>query len=419
MEERNLKNSKNIRKPKSKKKLILKILLFILIVLVIYAGTITYRAIKLGGGLQGFVAATMGHDENTVKNMPKITCLLIGKSQNLTDTIIVASYNPQTQEAVMMSIPRDTYVGKNKNTATAMNKINALYQLSPQKLLDAVNNITGLKIEKYITIDTKALRELVDSIDGVYFDVPIDMDYDDSSQELYIHLKKGYQLLDGNKAEQLVRFRKNNNYTGYPASYGSDDYGRMRTQREFIIAALKQTIQAKNILKLGEILDIANRNIETNMNISELEDYLPYIMEFNTENIKTAALPGESEKPGNIWIFVHNQKKTKEMVDELFLDKPTQEEKQENAKINIELLYIDSNETEAKSIKENLEERGYKVTIDKVTAAPTTVIINRKQMSEEKTKKLKNIIMNANMQEGEDNGDYHYTIILGKDYKNN
>ena len=394
-------------------------MIFILIVLLIYAGIITYKATTLGGGLQGFVAASMGHDEDTVKNMPKITCLLIGKSQNLTDTIIVAQYNPQTQEAVMMSIPRDTYVGKNKNTATAMNKINALYQQSPQKLLNAVNDITGLDIKNYITIDTKALRELVDTIGGVYFDVPIDMDYDDSSQKLYIHLKQGYQLLDGDKAEQLVRFRKNNNYTGYSATYGSDDYGRMRTQREFIIAALKQTLQAKNVLKLGELLDIANRNIETNMNISELKDYLPYIMEFNTDNIKTGALPGASEKPGEVWVFVHNKKKTEQMVGELFLDKPTEEEIKENSKTNIEILYVEEKVEEADRLQETLEEQGYKITKEKIAAAPKTIIINRKQMIEENTKKIQKLVLNAQIEEGEDNGQYHYTIIVGKDYKGN
>lgn len=404
-------------KNKSKKKIVLKILLLVLIALIIYAGVITYKAIKMGGGLQGFVAATMGHDENTVKNMPKITCLLIGQSQNLTDTIIVASYNPQTQEAVMMSIPRDTFVGKDKSKATAMNKINALYQQSPEKLLKAVNDITGLDIEYYITVDTKALRELVDAIGGVYFDVPIDMDYDDSSQKLYIHLKKGYQLLDGNKAEQLVRFRKNNDYTGYPASYGSDDYGRMRTQREFIAAALKQTLQAKNLLNLGELLDIANRNVKTNLQISTLKDYLPYIIDFNTDNIQTAALPGASEKPGDIWIFVHNKKATKELVDELFLDKPSKEEKEENSKINIQLLYVETEEEEANNLVKELEEQGYKVTKETVVSAPKTIIINRKQMPEEKTNELKGIVLNALTEDGEDNGEYHYTIIVGKDYK--
>ena len=408
-----------VRKKKSKKKIALKILLLILLALIIFAGIMTYKAVKLGGGIQGFVAVTMGHDENTIKNMPKITCLLVGKSQNLTDTIIVASYNPQTQEAVMMSIPRDTFTGKDKSKATAMNKINVLYQQSPQKLLKAVNDITGLDIKNYITIDTKALRELVDAIGGVYFDVPIDMDYDDSSQELYIHLKKGYQLLDGNKAEQLVRFRKNNNFTGYSAEYGSDDYGRMRTQREFIIAALKQTVQAKNILKIGEILDIANRNVETNMEIAKLKDYLPYIINMNADNIETAALPGISEKPAEVWVFIHNKKQTQKLIGELFLGLPTDEEKEENSKINIELLYLENKKEIADKIEKDLETQGYKVTKSKVESAPKTMIINRKKMTEDQTQKISNIILNNLVQNGEDNNEFNYTIILGKDYTNN
>ena len=63
----------------------------------------------------------------------------------------------------------------------------------------------------------------------MYFDVPIDMDYTDENQDLYIDLKQGYQLLDGNKAEQVVRFRHNQDGSSYPAEYGDNDIGRMKT----------------------------------------------------------------------------------------------------------------------------------------------------------------------------------------------
>ena len=410
------------KKINRKKKIVLKILLIILIALVIYAIYITCKASKLGGGLQGFVAATMGHSEETVKNMPKIQCLLIGKSQNLTDTIIVASYNPQKQEATMMSIPRDTFIGKNKANATGMNKINALYQQSPEKLLKAVNDITGLDIKYYIMVDTKALKELVDEVGGVTFNVPIDMNYDDSSQKLHIHLNKGEQLLNGEQAEGLVRFRKNNDGTGYPKEYGSDDYGRMRTQREFIIATVKQTLQAKNILKISELLDIANRNIETNMKISMIKDYIPYIMNFNTENIKTGALPGVSEKiekadGSSIWIFIHNQKQTKAMVGEMFLDKPSEQEIEENSKINIEILYQSNKIEKVEWIEEELTEQGYNITTTEIASAPKTIIINRKQMTENQTEKIKAYFINARIEDGEDTGEYNYTIIVGNDYE--
>ena len=410
------------KKRNRKKKIVLKILIIILLALIVYAGIITYKAVKLGGGLQGFVAATMGHDETTLKNMPKIRCLLIGKSQDLTDTIIVAEYNPQKQEAVMMSIPRDTFVGKDKTKATGMNKINALYQISPEKLIKAVNDITGLEIDKYITVDTKALRELVDAIGGVTFDVPIDMDYDDDTQNLHIKLKAGEQLLNGDKAEQLVRFRKNNNGTGYPAAYGADDYGRMRTQREFIMAALKQTLQAKNILKLGEFIDIFNRNVETNMDLYQIKEYLPYIIGFNTEDIKTGALPGASEKiektDGSIiWIFVHNKKQTEKLIGELFLNKPTTDELEENSKINIQILYINEKEENAEKLEKELKEQGYKITKEEIAAAPKTIIINRKQLEEKHIRNIKGYLVNGITEEGEDTGEYNCTIIIGKDYE--
>ena len=75
------------------------------------------------------------------------------------------------------------------------------------------------------------------------------------------NLKKGYQLLDGDKAEQLVRFRHNNDGTTYPASYGTQDIGRMRTQREFLKAAAKQILTGDNILKIDDIMKVVFENV--------------------------------------------------------------------------------------------------------------------------------------------------------------
>ena len=66
----------------------------------------------------------------------------------------------------------------------------------------------------------------------------------------------------------------------------------MRTQRDFISALLKQTLKPGNIFKLGEILEIAHKNVETNLELSYIKDYIPYAVEFNTDNLQTATLPG-------------------------------------------------------------------------------------------------------------------------------
>lgn len=124
--------------------------------------------------------------------------------------------------------------GNNIKNATPNDKINSLFEeKNPKIILEKVNEITGLEIDNYVVINNDALIKLVDIIGGVEFEVPIDMNYDDKTQNLHIHLKKGLQIIDGNKAEMLLRFRHNNNGSSYSVEYGDNDYGRMKTRKKF------------------------------------------------------------------------------------------------------------------------------------------------------------------------------------------
>lgn len=121
--------------------------------------------------------------------------------------------------------------GKKFSNANSNEKINSIYNdKNPERILSKVNELTGLNIKYYVKIDNNALIKLVDILGGIEFDIPIDMDYDDKSQNLHIHLKKGTQTINGKKAEMLLRFRHNNNGTSYSKEYGDNDYGRMRTR---------------------------------------------------------------------------------------------------------------------------------------------------------------------------------------------
>lgn len=266
----------------------------------------------------------MGHNKETLKNLDTLQVLILGESTGMSDTIIVASYNPKTQEAALMSIPRDTFTGDDKFSAKYYQKINALYGYgeTPEKTLAAVNKITGLDIKYYILVDTKALIKLVDTIGGLEFDVPIDMDYDDSSQDLYIHLKAGQQKLNGEQVEQLVRFRHNNNGSTYPYSYGIEDHGRSKTQRQVVVELAKQSLKFKNISEISNIIDILKEYVKTNMDLNSVKDYLPYAIEMNLDNVKVGMIPGADEKVNGIWFFFHDEEGTKELVNELFLNTP-------------------------------------------------------------------------------------------------
>ena len=302
---------------KKKKHIGLKIFIIILIILGICGGLFAKRVHDLDGN---WLAALLGHNKDTLKNLDKLEVLIMGESTGSSDTMIVCSYDPKTQQASMLSKPRDTFIGENTNRAKAGNKLNSFYSngSTPEKTMEAINEVTGLNISKYVLIDTKALKELVDIIGEVEFDVPINMDYDDDSQQLYIHLQKGIQKLNGDKVEQLVRFRHNNNGSTYPYEYGIEDYGRMRTQRELIKTILKQTVQLKNVKEIGKIMDLAEKYIQTNMNFSELKNYIPYIVKMNIDNIQTEQLPGESKVLNGIWFFLNDKKETEEVVNRLF-----------------------------------------------------------------------------------------------------
>lgn len=313
--------AKNTNDNEKKKKIKIKkgrfILAIILLIVIILAGIFTKRMIDLKGN---WLAVLMGHNKSTIEHLEEMKILIMGESTGLSDTIIVAKYNPKTQEAALLSIPRDTFIGDNRAIANASQKINAIYNVSknPEKTMEAVNKITGLDIEKYVVVDTKALRELVDIIGGVEFDVPIDMKYDDDSQDLHIDLRQGYQKLTGSQAEQVSRFRHNNNGSTYSAEYGMEDYGRMKTQRNLIIAIAKQTLKFKNITDIGKIIDTMQNNVRSNMDFKTSKDYLPYTMDLDLNSIRTEQLPGKSEVENGIWFFFHDKAETEKLVDELF-----------------------------------------------------------------------------------------------------
>lgn len=324
----NKKLSKKNLKKKKRRRIILLILLILIILLGVFIGIRIHRA---GGNL---LAALLGHDKHTRENLDKLQVLILGESTGMSDTIVVAQYDPKTQEAAMLSIPRDTFVGKDIRHATSNDKINAKYSHGEtiDETLAAVNELTGLNIKNYVLVDTKALNKLVDVIGGLNFEVPMDMNYDDASQDLHIHLKAGYQKLTGNQVEQLVRFRHNNNGSSYYKVYGvGEDFGRMRTQREVIMALAKQTLKFKNVTEIFNIIDIFKDYVKTNMNLDDIKDYVPYAIEMNMDDIKTGQVPG-TDGPSNIgiYVFVPDKEETKELVDELFNGITKQEEPEGN-----------------------------------------------------------------------------------------
>lgn len=446
------KNKNNKKKKSVIGKIFKFILLLLLIAIIVYVINFAIQYFKHTKNMEGkeydpLSAVALGIDPQKLKEVERLNVLILGESgipgedYKLTDSIMVASYNPQTQQASLLSIPRDTYVGKkDKNTATsnylASYKINTVYRNGTNipETIECVNNITGLSLDKYLLIDTDAIIEVVDAIGGVTFDVPIDMDYDDPAQDLHIHLKAGEQLIDGEKAEQLLRFRHNNDGTSYPSEYGDNDIGRMRTQREFIQVTAKQLLRVENVTKVLNLMDIVFKNVKTNLDMETLKYYIPYIFKFNTSNIVSDTLPGTPEKCNGIWIYTANKTQTKQVIEDLFTDKIVEEENNEEStstntiegenttkeskEITIELLNGTGDKEILTEVKEKLKEKGYVVSKSGTTSSTDkTTIINRTSQSNQKSKDIKQLLGVGTITSGSDNTKVDFTIIIGKDYK--
>ena len=415
------KNEKN-NKTKSRKYTILKtLLILILLAILAFIGYFIYGTIKNGGGTGGLISTVMGQTQEEIKNLEPFSALLLGSSQNMTDTIMVFKYNPQTQKAYLISIPRDTFIGDDKNSARAADKINSVYQGKyPEKTLAAVNKVTGLDLKYYVLVDTKALKALVDAIGGVYFDVPIDMKYTDKKQGLYIDLKAGYQLLDGDKAEQVVRFRHNQDGSSYSYEYGNNDTGRMKTQRNFLKAVIKQTLTPSNILNIGKFIDIAQTYVKTNIPMDVLKQYIAPAVNFSVDNLETGTLPGVNQKCNGVWIFVANKTKTKAYLTEMNnklagIDKIT---KEELSNIKIEILNGSGNSAKLKEVKQILTDAGFTISNTATTnSTEKTTIVNKSEISENVLNSIQILLETGTISNSSSEDDIDITIILGNDFE--
>ena len=143
------------------------------------------------------------------------------------DTNILVGFDAKNQAITCLSIPRDTGVyidGKSQ-------KVNAAYGKGGMTLLaDTVSDALGIPVDFTVEVSLEAFVKLVDEIGGVDFYVPLNMNYDDPYEDLHIHFSKGTQHLNGSDALKVVRFRHNNDGSGY----GTEDIGRIGTQQAFL-----------------------------------------------------------------------------------------------------------------------------------------------------------------------------------------
>lgn len=201
-----------------------------------------------------------------------------------TDTIIIAHLDTNTHDVALLSIPRDTVVESGRG---GIMKINAVYAGGGEegmvRLEGRLKSILGFELDAYVLVGLEAFKQTVDLVGGVDFDVPMNMNYDDPTQDLYIHLNKGMQTLDGEKAMELVRFRK---------GYASQDIQRTKVQQDFLRALAKKCVSFGSLTKIKDFIDIFKTYVTTDMTAGNMAWFAEQLLKCDFDAMKTYTAEG-------------------------------------------------------------------------------------------------------------------------------
>lgn len=222
------------------------------------------------------------------------TFALLGKDVkgSNTDTIMLVRYDTQNQTVGMTSIPRDTAVERDWQKNPKINSAFYAKNGGPDVLKQEIKNTFGIPIDYYVLIDLKGFIALVDELGGVEVYIPEDMNYDDPTpgEELHIHYTTGTHHLTGKQAMEVVRFRHNNDGTGYT------DTGRAEMQRQVLLALAKKVVSWGSVTKVSSFLDIFRTYVKTDLSASDMLYFATQAMGVDlSSGVSQETLPGRGD----------------------------------------------------------------------------------------------------------------------------
>ncbi len=219
----------------------------------------------------------------------RVNILLMGLDGNASqgryrraDSLIVASIDPATNTAVLIGIPRDTYVTINSPKGALRNKINTAYVWGelynypgggPALQMRTVSELLGIPIHHYVSVYFDGFAKLVDAIGGV------DINVQTAIRDNYTgwSFNAGMQHMDGKKALQFARSR-----------YSTSDFSRGRRQQQVILAAVEKMTKAGILAKLPAVLPTVSQAFRSDMSIPDLLSLASLGYKIDRSNIKTA-----------------------------------------------------------------------------------------------------------------------------------
>lgn len=252
--------------------------------------------------------------------------LIIGedKLNDLYDTIGIASIDSRNKTLKLIMIPRDTYIEYNHDILSKLEQVNLInspgifkinyahhvgskieysgkFDSGPSSFLaEIVKEKFGVLVDDYVKINTKGFKALINHLGGVDIYVPYEMNYDDPTQDLAIHITKGVQHLDGADAEGFVRFRQGFREDGTLFEIG--DSGRKKNQLNFMKELINQKGTIKNIGKIPGIMDLLGKNVQHSIGVGDvLQTYMGMAKDIISDKYDITSENLNSEKMTRIY----------------------------------------------------------------------------------------------------------------------
>ncbi len=326
-----------------------------------------------------------------------------------TDTMIVAHYNANDKKVNLVSIPRDTLItinGKNQ-------KINAAHAIGGvDYAVAAVQKLLGVQIDYYGKIDYKGFDKLIDAIGGVNIDITRKMDYDDPEQDLSIHFDKGTNVhLDGKKAEEFFRWRKNSDGSGFE----NGDLGRIENQHMFIAKVMKKVKSPITVIKIPSILSAIKSSVETNMDANDILKYGYIFATIGNDKLSMDTIKGDLKTVHGVSYVVYNEAQNEKIISKL---EGSQVQNIDKSKLKIKVINGTKTPGLASDFSTYLVENGYNkaVTGNGEATSKTKILVYNgdKDMKNdlEKDFKIDNIEFLSSSDEK-----FDIIVFLGKDHK--
>lgn len=230
----------------------------------------------------------------------------IDNTEQLTDVIMYVQFQVKDSRVRMLQIPRDTFIGGEYVTG----KINSVYghyrehRRGVQELCRIVEQNLSLPVDYYVTVTLEGFRDMVDSLGGVKMDVPILIDYLPGKQ-----IQPGEQLLSGEQAEWLVRYRK---------GYASGDLGRVNTQALFL-KALMRTVKDQGRMQTAQTIIQNYDKVDTDLPLSRMLSLANEAFQVKEEEIELFVLPGNGKMYLSFAVYEVARNALAEILNEHFL----------------------------------------------------------------------------------------------------